>query len=129
MKEINVLIVDDEQSIRFLLKEFFHVYCQNREIIPPQVFMAENAEAGVEIIKKHPITLLVSDVQMPGELGDSFVRSVSEQSPETLSILMSGWSKYDPPEDLPIVCFLKKPFNYEVFEEALDKAFEKIISE
>lgn len=128
-ERMKFLVVDDEESICSLIEEFFRMYCQRKRMAAPLVFMAENAETGMEIIRKHQITLLISDVIMPGECGDSFVRKVHKQSPATFSILMSGYLEHASLGDLPIVCFLAKPFTFEVFKEALDKAFEKIISE
>ena len=55
---MNILIIDDQAIVRRTL----HRYIENRGDTP---YMAENGHAGLAIIQKHPIDLVITDVRMP----------------------------------------------------------------
>lgn len=80
-----VLVVDDEEHIRKLLKRFLgdQKYA---------VIAADNASEALLMAKESRPDLIISDVDMPGMDGDAFCR-VLKQSKETKNIpvlLMSG---------------------------------------
>lgn len=100
-----ILVVDDEENVRFVIKEAFsHAY---------QVFTAEEGLAGVEIIKKERPTLVFLDINMPGISGLDVLRLVKESGFSPVIWMLTG------DEDLEVALktlklgasgYLTKPF-------------------
>lgn len=101
-----ILIVDDEESVRFVIKEAFsHAY---------QVFTAAEGLIAVEIIKKEQPTLVFLDIKMPGISGLEVLRLVKEAGLSPVIWMLTG------DEDLEIALmtlnmgasgYLTKPFD------------------
>lgn len=83
----NILFVDDEPMILSSLNMLF----KNKY----KVYLAENGYDGLEIIKSVPIKVIVSDQRMPGMLGHELLRQVKEISPNTVRMLLTGYSDLD----------------------------------
>lgn len=100
-----ILIVDDEENIRFVIKEAFsHSY---------QVFTAAEGLAAMEIIKKEKPTLVFLDIKMPGVSGMDVLRLVKEAGLSPVIWMLTG------DEDLEVALktlkmgasgYLTKPF-------------------
>ena len=73
-----VLVVDDEHSIRDLLR--FHLRKQGYDVL-----MAEDAVVAGHLVVRHKPDLLIVDVQMPYMNGYDFVEAV-KNDPETRHI-------------------------------------------
>jgi PAS domain S-box-containing protein len=80
-----ILVVDDEPSLRFLLEETLST-------VGYTVFMAENADQAIEVLKKEHIDLMISDVIMPGMDGYKLAEYVREHYPQVKIQLASGYS-------------------------------------
>lgn len=79
----NILIVDDEESIRESL----------RGILQDEGFrtlFAENGEQGLALVKEESPDLVLLDIWMPGMDGLETLQRVREGYPEQLVIMMSG---------------------------------------
>lgn len=83
----NILCVDDEpmilSSLNMLFKGKYKVY------------LAENGYDALEIIKSVPIKVIISDQRMPGMLGHELLRQVKEISPNSVRMLLTGYSDLD----------------------------------
>ncbi|MHB8746418.1 MAG: response regulator, partial [Gammaproteobacteria bacterium] len=82
---LGVLFVDDEQNILASL----------RRLVRPQgyrVFIAASGAEGLEIIERESIDLVVSDMRMPGMDGAAFLAAVAQRRPDTVRILLTGYS-------------------------------------
>jgi len=100
-----ILIVDDEESIRFVIKEAFsHAY---------QVFTAAEGLAAMEIMKKERPTLVFLDMKMPGLSGLEVLQLVKEAGLSPVIWMLTG------EEDLEVAVktlkmgaagYLTKPF-------------------
>ncbi len=82
MKPI-VLFVDDERSVLDSLRLVLR-----KE--PYQVMVADSAEAGMAILEKHDVGVVVSDERMPGVTGAVFLAQVRERFPKTVRIMLTG---------------------------------------
>lgn len=86
-EKANILFVDDEpmilSSLNMLFKSKYKVY------------LAENGFDALEIIKSVQIKVIVSDQRMPGMLGHELLRQVKEISPNTVRMLLTGYSDLD----------------------------------
>ena len=71
MPDINILVVDDEKEIADLIE----IYLVSDGY---KVFKAENAEAGLSILDKQDIHLVLLDIMMPGMNGLEMCRKIRE---------------------------------------------------
>lgn len=83
-----ILVTDDESIIRESIAEFLQ-----SEGFETQI--ASNGEEALEIIKKHDIDLLISDIRMPGIDGIELMGEVNLLSPETLIIVMTAFASVE----------------------------------
>jgi len=79
-----VLVVDDEvrsqEALRRTLDEDF------------EVFTAANADEAQRIMESEWVQIIVCDQRMPGMSGVEFLRRVRSQWPDTLRIILSGYT-------------------------------------
>ena len=75
LEGIRVLAVDDEPDSLGLVKRVL-------EACGAQVFVAESAAEGLEVLRREKPDLLISDIGMPGEDGYEFIRRVRDLLPE-----------------------------------------------
>ena len=78
-----VLVVDDEESARILLKEYLKL----------KGFQVDTAEAGEEALAKvynFKPHLVLLDVMMPRLTGDELVKMITDWRPETKVIMVSA---------------------------------------
>lgn len=84
----NILFVDDELSILKSIKRLFLKSGYN-------IFLANSAKEGLEIIRTSNIDVVVSDVKMPEIDGLAFLRQVKENYPGIDRIVLSGFVEMD----------------------------------
>jgi cyclic di-GMP phosphodiesterase len=77
---VTVLVVDDEEPIRSALRKFL----KQQQF---EVYTAGSAEEALQQLRVHKITLLLSDIRMPGTSGVDLVPQALEIEPD-LAILM-----------------------------------------
>lgn len=86
---MNLLIADDEMTIRRgMLSLPWHT------IGITQVYEAENGLAALEILQKHRVDIMISDVRMPGKTGLELAEYVKEYALDTAVILLTGFSDF-----------------------------------
>ncbi|RLF59744.1 MAG: response regulator [Thermoplasmata archaeon] len=78
-----VLIVDDEQSTRKLMKEALGME-------PYELLVADSAEKALEIFRKEPVDVVISDEMMPGMPGSEFLALVRKKYPDTIRMILTG---------------------------------------
>jgi len=86
--EVSLLVVDDESSNLLSLEKIFQ-----RENM--RVFSAENAKSALEILRKHRIQVVLTDLMMPGVSGVELLRGVKEISPDTEVVLMTAYGNVE----------------------------------
>jgi two-component system response regulator HupR/HoxA len=81
---LTVLVVDDEprslETLRRTLEEDF------------TVFTAQSAEEGETIMAREFVHIVLSDQRMPGTQGVEFLRRVRSQWPDTVRLILSGYT-------------------------------------
>jgi len=82
-----ILIVDDDQEMLMALKEGLEKY---RETFT--VLTAGDGLAAVDILAKHPVSLVVADLKMPRMDGFSLLTVVMERYPDIPVVIMTGFS-------------------------------------
>ncbi len=82
-----ILLVDDEPAILESLE---------LTLTPEhRVFTAGTGEQALEILDKEDIALIIADQVMPGMTGVEILEQVSERSPRTIRMLLTGYADMD----------------------------------
>lgn len=109
----SVLIIDDEQEIRYLLAEIL-------QQANYKVAIAKDGKEGLEIFKKNNIDIVFTDLGMPDLNGWEVAKEIKKLNPATPVVLISGWGRDLKDQDLTNtgVNFLaSKPFHIdEIFQ-------------
>ena len=121
-----VLVVDDEEPIRKLLKARLE-----REGFTVQT--EGSAEAGAGYLHAHPeVCVMVTDVKMPGQDGISFTKEVKQKKGSPKVIVMTGHGeKSTAIEALRIGAtdYLEKPFDLEEMAHAVKRSVKEHVLE
>jgi len=83
--ESTLLLVDDESNILSSLRRLFR----------PQgyrVLTAESGKAGLDIMEREKIDLIISDMRMPEMTGAEFLAIVAQRWPHVVRILLTGYA-------------------------------------
>ncbi len=114
----NLLLVDDEDAVR-------RVTARALARDGWQVLQADSAEAALALLDADPaiaLTVLVSDVVMPGRDGAALVRDVRARYPGLPAILVSGYAERSLTDRAPAaVSFLAKPYTPRTLRARLDE--------
>ena len=81
-----ILFVDDEPHIVATLKSLFRAKYE--------VHTATGAAEALEIVKRIPVHVIVSDQRMPEVTGIDLLRQVKEIAPSTIRILLTGYADF-----------------------------------
>jgi DNA-binding NtrC family response regulator len=122
-KEKNILIVDDEDSVRDSLTSVLE-----REGYT--VHQASGGDEGLLLLKERQIHLVISDHNMPGMTGVDFLKLVRQRNPDVVRIMLTG----DPdPQTIirsinegEVYRFIKKPWDNTLLRVTVYFAFETI---
>ena len=116
---INTIAIDDEPLALQLVSDYV-------EKTPGLNLMAkfDNPLDAVDFISREPVDLILVDIQMPDLTGIEFTRSISK-GPKV--IFTTAYEKYALEGfRLDVVDYLLKPFSYEEFFKAVQKALRLI---
>ncbi len=117
-----MLLVDDEENVlralsRVLRRDGYTIH------------IATSAAEGFEILATHRIQVIVSDQRMPGVSGVEFLSRVKEMYPDTVRIILSGYTDLTTVTDAinrgAIYKFLTKPWNDDEIREQVQEAFRR----
>ena len=107
-----VMVIDDEEPIRRILKRFFHR-------AGFEVSTAEDGRAALERIRKDPPALILLDVHMPSFDGLKFLRALRAFAPGLPVIMVTGEVDEDLARktfDLGAVDYVVKPLDLAYLE-------------
>jgi response regulator RpfG family c-di-GMP phosphodiesterase len=80
----HILVVDDEQLILESLTNLLE--------FEYTVHAADNGHAALQIVKREPIKVVMSDQRMPAMFGHELLREVKKLKPNIIRILLTGYS-------------------------------------
>jgi len=117
-----LLLVDDEANILSSLRRLFR----------PQgyrVFTAEGGPAGLAVLEKESVDLVISDMRMPEMSGAQFLGETRKHWPEMIRILLTGYadlaSTIEAINSGQIHRYLSKPWNDEEVVAVVAQALER----
>jgi signal transduction histidine kinase len=125
MKDRNqcrILFIDDEKASQTAFKSVFRDYYE--------IFLASSAEEGYELMKKNHIDIVISDQRMPGITGVEFLHKIRVEFPDTVRMLVTGYSDIDAVvqsiNGSQISYYFAKPYDANDMKSILDNTIEKI---
>ena len=110
MQTTSILVVEDDAGLREAL-------CDTLSLANYQVVPAQSAEQGLQLLKEHKISLLISDVQMGTMSGLDLLKTVKLNYPSLPVLMMTAYANVN---DAVVairngaVDYLAKPFSPEV---------------
>lgn len=119
-KARTLLLVDDEPNIlsaltRLLRRDGY------------RILTATSAAVGLELLALHEVQVIISDQRMPEMSGTEFLGRVKEMYPDTIRIVLSGYTELRSITDAinhgAIYKFLTKPWEDDLLRENIREAF------
>ena len=115
-----LLLVDDEPSILSSLKRLL----RNEHY---RILTANSGSEGLQVLAGEAVDVIVSDQRMPGMTGVEFLRSVRQLYPDTVRIVLSGFTELQTVTDAvnagAIYKFLTKPWDDDQLRSHIQEAF------
>jgi diguanylate cyclase (GGDEF)-like protein len=115
-----ILLVDDEENIISSLRRLLR-----RDGY--QILTANGGAAALELLARNEVDVIVSDQRMPGMTGVEFLRRVKTIHPETVRMVLSGYTELQSITDAinegAIYKFLTKPWEDELLRANIEEAF------
>ncbi len=113
--KMNILVVDDEEAIRNMIRNFF-----GKDF---SIYTAADAQEANSFLEKMDIHIVVSDYKMPGKDGLTFLIEAKKRRPGLVTVLMTGYA------DMTLIIramnegeihrFIAKPFKHFEFYNIL----------
>ncbi len=117
-----LLLVDDEPNILSALKRLFR-----RDGYT--ILASHSAEEALTLLAKQTVDVILSDQRMPGMTGVDFLRQVKETHPQTIRIVLSGYTDLqfitDAINEGAIYKFLTKPWDDAQLRAQVGEAFQR----
>jgi adenylate cyclase len=110
-----ILIVDDETANLRLLERLFRGSYE--------VITAPSGPVALDLLNVHDVSLIISDQRMPGMTGIEFLKRAAEMRPQTVRIMLTGYSDAEALVEAinsgSVYKYLTKPWvNEELFQTA-----------
>ncbi|HEX3007229.1 MAG TPA: response regulator [Bacteroidales bacterium] len=116
-----ILYVDDDEFNLMLFLEFM-----KKDYV---VLTAESAAEGYELLKKHPVKVLISDQRMPDETGLDFIERINPEFPDLIKIIFTAHVDHDAAlkaiNQGGIYRYVLKPWNFNEMQQTLQNAIRE----
>lgn len=119
------MVVDDEKMITTTLSTMFKLMLRENVI----VFNDVDQALACEELKKNEVDLIISDFMMPKMNGLEFLKNVSEKSPNTVTILLTGYADKENAiksiNEIGLYYYLEKPWDNNDLIKIVKNGLEK----
>ena len=117
----NLLIVDDEQNVLSSLKRQLRHEGYT-------IYSATRGKAGLDILQRHDIGVILSDQMMPEMDGVTFLKAAKKHKPDVPRLILTGHSGLENAvaaiNNCQIFGYLTKPWSPDALKGTLSSAFE-----
>lgn len=118
--KINILYVDDEENNLISFKANFRIRYN--------VYTAISGQIALDLLATTPISVIITDQRMPEMTGVAFLEKVCELYPDTIRILLTGYSDISAVIEAvnkgKIFHYLSKPWNEQELNETIQRAYQ-----
>ena len=119
---INVLVIDDETGIR-------EGSARILSKMGVQVFTADRGEAGLTVLSKTAVSIVLLDLKMPGMDGIEVLQHIMAMNKEILVIVITGFATVETAIEAMkkgAYDFIPKPFDPDQLRLVVNRALEKV---
>lgn len=120
--ERTILLVDDEENITSALTRLLR-----RDGYT--ILRANSGKAGLELLLTNQVGVIISDQRMPEMTGTEFLTQVRELYPDTVRIVLSGYTELNSVTDAinrgAVYKFLTKPWEDDLLRAHVEEAFQR----
>ncbi len=119
--EPTILIVDDDKNNLLSLEKIF-----KRESM--RVLSSFDGREGLDMVRKHRVDVILTDLMMPGMGGDDLLQVVKTVSPDTEVVLMTAYGTVGTAVEVMkagAYDFVEKPLKRAAIVKTVQKALEK----
>jgi two-component system response regulator PilR (NtrC family) len=117
----NILVVDDEKSMREILEIFLTSEGY-------KVSVAENGEKAIDAVKKDIYDLVITDMNMPKVGGLELLKNVKQLNPDTIVVIITAFGTTESAVEamkLGSYDYIQKPFQMDDIRLVVKNALEK----
>ena len=120
-EDVKILVVDDENYMREIVRHAL-------EDTGFQVEEAADGKAALQMIRRYPYDVIVTDLRMPGSSGEKILEEALSIFPETIVIIMTGFGNIQTAVEA-IRCgaydYLPKPFQLDELVMRVEKGLQE----
>lgn len=127
--ETKILVVDDEPQLEYLITQKFRRQIRAKEF--ELVFALSGLEALEKIREQTDIDLVLSDINMPGMDGLTFIAKLREINPLIKTVMVSAYGNLEnirKAMNNGAFDFVTKPIDFQDLEATIKRAIEEIES-
>lgn len=123
LKNLNILYVEDEETIKENVKKTLQLFCEN-------VLDAQNIKEAKELLQNSRIDIIISDINLPDISGIDFIKELRKIDKTIPIIILSAYTdkKYLlEATKLKLIDYLTKPVDFKSLHIALYSCVEEIL--
>jgi EAL domain-containing protein (putative c-di-GMP-specific phosphodiesterase class I)/CheY-like chemotaxis protein len=102
-----ILFVDDDARVTDAIRRALH------KLVPWEILTVNAPAEALELLRREPVDVVVSDERMPGMTGSEFLSQVAREHPDAMRIILTGEARLDAAiraiNEAGIYRFLTKP--------------------
>lgn len=126
MERATILIVDDEENVRNALRRALR-RTEHR------LLFADQPDSALEVVRKEPLDIIISDHLMPGMTGLEFLKLAHDRQPGAIRMMLTGHADSETAikaiNQGEIYRFLTKPWDDTELQVTIHVALEKLTLE
>ncbi len=121
----DILIVDDERPVSKALERTF----KRNDLFKTNITLANDAASALRELERNKFDLVISDFKMPGMNGIELLVKVMETFPETVRILITGFSDINVATEATkrakVHEYIEKPWDNDMMIKTIHRALVK----
>lgn len=113
-----VLAIDDESSIRDLMKYVFEPH-------GIEIITAENGKSAITILENNPVDVIITDLLMPSMTGFALIREMKKRKSVIPIIIITAYSNTEMVKEIiaeGVFRLIEKPLDFEVLVPIVKEA-------